>query len=90
MTREEHLAIIKKANKDYYENDSPNMSDEEYDALYHDYIDKYGEEDLNFVAGNVSKGLKPFKHTANMSSLDKVKYYETDKLKKKLEKLFQY
>ena len=88
MTREEHLAIIKKANKDYYENDSPNMSDEEYDALYHDYIDKYGEEDLNFVAGNVSKGLKTFKHTANMSSLDKVKYYETDKLKKKLEKLY--
>ena len=88
MTREEHLAIIKKANKDYYENDSPNMSDEEYDALYHDYIDKYGEEDLNFVAGNVSKGLKTFKHTANMNSLDKVKYYETDKLKKKLEKLY--
>lgn len=49
MTREEHLAIIKKANKDYYENDSPNMSDEEYDALYHDYIDKYGNDDLNFV-----------------------------------------
>ena len=88
MTREEHLAVIKEANKDYYENDSPKMSDEEYDALYHDYIDKYGGEDLNFVAGNVSKGLKPFKHIANMSSLDKVKYYETDKLKKKLEKLY--
>ncbi|MBQ1416631.1 MAG: hypothetical protein IIY91_04875 [Selenomonas sp.] len=51
MTREEHLAAIKKADREYYELDNPVLADEEYDALRRSYIDKYGAEDLNYVPG---------------------------------------
>ncbi|MCR5447129.1 MAG: hypothetical protein K6E80_05880, partial [Schwartzia sp.] len=33
MTREEHLEAIKKADHEYYDLDTPTLSDEEYDAL---------------------------------------------------------
>ena len=88
MTKTEHLNLIKEANKAYYELDSPIMPDLEYDNLYYDYIDLYGELDLDFVAGSCVASLKPFKHTSNMNSLDKIKHSETDKLKKELDKLY--
>ena len=88
MTKNEHLQLIKDANKAYYELDNPIMSDLEYDNLYYDYIDLYGECDLNFVAGKRVESLKPFTHTANMNSLDKVKHSDTNKLHKMLNKLY--
>lgn len=88
MTKAEHLSLIKEANKAYYELDSPIMSDLEYDNLYYDYIDSYGEKDLDFVAGKRVETLTPYTHTANMNSLDKIKHSEESKLKKALEKLY--
>ena len=38
MTREEHLAAIKKADREYYELDNPVLADEEYDALRRSYM----------------------------------------------------
>lgn len=87
MTEKEMLALIKKADKDYYENDSPTMNDEDYDALRSDFIKRFGSEKLNYVAGKVSKGFKSFKHTKNINSLSKIKFFEQDKLTKEITRL---
>jgi len=71
MTREEHLAAIKKADREYYELDDPTLADEEYDALRRDYIDKYGAEDLNYVPGAATGDFDKFTHPTPVTSLSK-------------------
>ena len=71
MTREEHLATIKKADREYYELDNPVLADEEYDALRRSYIDKYGAEDLNYVPGSASGEFDKFTHPSPVTSLSK-------------------
>ena len=71
MTREEHLAAIKKADREYYELDNPVLADEEYDALRRSYIDKYGAEDLNYVPGSASGEFDKFTHPSPVTSLSK-------------------
>lgn len=88
MTRQEMLEVIKKADHEYYDNDSPFMTDAEYDKLRYDYISKYGEKDLDYIHGEIAGGLKPFKHPFEVNSLDKVKASEADKLKSMLKRLF--
>lgn len=41
MNREELLFAIKAADKAYYEDDAPTITDEAYDALRKEYIDKF-------------------------------------------------
>ncbi len=71
MTKEEHLAAIKQADKEYYDLDKPSMTDAEYDELRRSYIDQYGTEDLDYVPGNVSDKFEKFKHPHEVISLDK-------------------
>ena len=90
MTREEHLAAIKKADHEYYDLDNPAMTDAEYDQLRRSYIDKYGAEDLNYVPGGVSDSFEKFRHPTPVTSLSKWTKGvddETD-LKKQIEKLW--
>jgi len=81
----ELLNKIKEADIAYYDNDNPIMSDIEYDKLRNEYQSKYGS--LDYVPGNVKKELKPFTHTYNINSLDKIKYFEEDKLRKTIKLL---
>lgn len=71
MTKEEHLSAIKKADHEYYDLDSPSMSDAEYDELRRSYIDQYGAEDLNYVPGNASGEFEKFRHPVPVTSLSK-------------------
>lgn len=87
MTREEHLAAIKQADKAYYEKDHPLLSDTAYDELRKSYIDTYGPEDLDYTPGAVSEGFQPFHHIIPISSLAKVKADEPEKLHAWREKL---
>lgn len=70
---EQLLSRIKKADKEYYEDDNPSMSDEEYDTLRKEYIRLYGSSDLDYVPGEVSSGFIPFKHPVPVTSLGKWK-----------------
>lgn len=88
LSRQEHLEKIKQADYFYYEKNQSILSDAEYDDLRQDYIQKYGAEDLNYVAGNVTKTFLPFKHVAPVSSLSKVKAGDDKKIREAVEKLF--
>jgi len=86
MTREEHLAQIKKADAMYYgDSGEVILSDAEYDALRRDYIEKYGSEDLDYVPG-ADLGAAKFQHPHEAKSLAKIDETETDKLLAYLEK----
>lgn len=87
MTREEHLAAIKQADKAYYEKDHPLLSDAAYDELRKSYIDQYGPEDLDYTPGAVAAEFVPFHHPIPVTSLAKIKDGETEKLHKWREKL---
>lgn len=87
MTREEHLAAIKQADKAYYENDNPLLSDAAYDELRKSYIDEYGSDDLDYTPGAVAESFQPFHHPIPVTSLAKIKDGETEKLHKWREKL---
>lgn len=87
MTREEHLAVIKQADKAYYVADRPLLSDAAYDELRKSYIDTYGPEDLDYTPGAVAKEFMPFHHPVPVTSLAKIKAGETEKLHKWREKL---
>ena len=71
LSRKEHLARIQAADRAYYDQDNPIMSDAEYDALRRSYIDKYGVEDLDYVPGSVADGFEKFQHPVAVTSLGK-------------------
>ena len=57
------------------------------------YVNDVSETWLNpssflMMASNIKKGLKPFKHPTNINSLDKIKFYEKEKLNKTIKKLY--
>ena len=86
MTREEQLNTIKSADNAYYNLNNPIMTDQEYDALRTDYIEKYGSDDLNYVPGNSITSRK-FKHPIEVTSLAKVDEDEVAKLKSEIKRL---
>lgn len=86
MTREEQLNTIKSADNAYYNLNNPTMTDQEYDALRTDYIEKYSSDDLNYVPGNSITSRK-FKHPIEVTSLAKVDEDEVAKLKSEIKRL---
>ena len=86
MTREEQLNTIKSADNAYYNLNNPTMTDQEYDVLRTDYIEKYGSDDLNYVPGNSITSRK-FKHPIEVTSLAKVDEDEVAKLKSEIKRL---
>ncbi len=90
MTREEHLAVIKQADHEYYDLDNPSLSDAQYDELRRDYIDKYGAEDLNYVPGEAVDGFEKLRHPTPVTSLGKWTKGVDDEadLKAKIEELW--
>ena len=82
------LQKIKNADIAYYDNDNPIMSDEDYDNLRNEFITHFGKKELDYISGHIKKGLKPFKHPTNINSLDKIKFYEKEKLNKTIKKLY--
>ena len=86
MTREKQLNTIKSADNAYYNLNNPIMTDQEYDALRTDYIEKYGSDDLNYVPGNSITSRK-FKHPIEVTSLAKVDEDEVAKLKSEIKRL---
>lgn len=86
MTRKEQLNTIKLADNAYYNLNNPIMTDQEYDALRTEYIEKYGSDDLNYVPGNSITSRK-FKHPIEVTSLAKVDEDEVAKLKSEIKRL---
>ena len=86
MTREEQLKAIKLADNAYYNLNNPTITDQEYDALRTNYIEKYGSDDLNYVPGNSITSRK-FKHPIEVTSLAKVDEDEITKLKSEIRRL---
>ena len=76
----ELIDLINKADKAYFGNDKPIMTDKEYDALIEELTALEKESGLHFknspigrVGGEVKKGLTPVKHTKPMLSCNKTK-----------------
>src|SRR5574344_642492 len=87
MNKEEMLAKIKEADNAYYNEDNPIMDDVTYDNLRKEYIKQYGTKDLDYVPGNVSKGLQSFKHPIAVRSLNKVQYTDVQLINKEIKRL---
>ena len=86
MTRSEHLEKIREADNAYYGLAQSVMSDEEYDALRFDYIEKYGHEDLDYTPGQTISQSR-FKHPIEVTSLGKVDNSDTVSFDKEIERL---
>ncbi len=79
----ELVELLNKYAREYYELDSPTVTDEEYDKLYDELLKL--EHELGIVlpdsptkrvGGNLSKGFASFKHKQRLYSLDKSKTKE--------------
>lgn len=85
MDKKDLESLLKHHDDLYYNQDSPELSDAEYDLLKNQYTELYGE--YNYVPGNASSDSKKYKHTTNVSSLDKVQITDKEKLKSEIERL---
>lgn len=79
-------ALLKYHDDRYYNQDSPEISDAQYDALKNSYVELYGE--YNYVPGEASDKLKKYEHTTNVSSLDKVQITDVETLKAHIHRLW--
>ena len=76
----ELIDLINDANKAYFGEDKPIMSDKEYDALVEELVNLEKETGVRFknspigkIGGEVKKGLQPVTHTKPMLSCKKTK-----------------
>lgn len=69
-TERELRQKIELADKAYYDEDKPIMSDEEYDKLRRSYEEEYGS--LDYVPGDIKNSFTPFTHPFALLSLDKL------------------
>lgn len=86
MNKEELEKLLKFHDDLYYNQDEPEISDYEYDGLKAIYVAQYGE--YNYVPGEASKNSKKYKHTTNVSSLDKVQITDEENLRSELNRLW--
>ena len=88
MNREELLNKIKEADKAYYDDDNPIMTDAEYDRLVLEYAEKYGDKDLDYVPGKIKAEFKKFEHILPLLSLAKV-YDDDENILSKLDSFLE-
>lgn len=86
LGREALAALLKYHDDLYYNQDKPELSDAEYDALKNQYVELYGEYD--YVPGQAAEDSIKFEHPVKVTSLDKVQVTEIDKLTAHLERLW--
>lgn len=79
--------LIDSYDEAYYNQEQSLVSDEEYDAIKHRYLELTGQEEYDYVPGAIENGTK-VKHSYHVSSLAKVKIVEQDKLRAELERLW--
>lgn len=84
-SKELMLQKLQEADRAYYEEDNPIMTDAEYDSLRRVFEKDFGP--LNYVPGKAVFGRK-FRHSRPVISLDKVQYKDRDELKKKVVELW--
>lgn len=70
----------------YYNQDSPEISDIEYDALKARYLELTGLEEYNYVPGEAM--FNKVEHTTPILSLDKVQITDKDKLRAEINRLW--
>lgn len=91
MSQEEEIKklkeLIDKCDQAYYNTDEELVSDTEYDALKKRYLELTGEEEYDYVPGELEKATVKVKHTEPILSLNKVKIHEKDKMRKELSTL---
>ena len=86
MEKQELQRLLNFYDDMYYNRDTNLISDEEYDSLKNQYVKLYGE--YNYVPGKASSVFKKFKHTVVVTSLDKVKISEVEKLRAEIIRLW--
>lgn len=86
MNQEELKRLLDYHDNLYYNQDDPEITDEEYDALKNEYVSKYGEYD--YVPGEATSGFQKYTHTTNISSLSKVQVTDETTLLKELQRLW--
>lgn len=84
MKRKELEELLKYHDNLYYNQDSPEITDAEYDILKNYYVEHYGE--YNYVPGKAM--FKKFRHVLPIRSLDKVNISQKELLRKHIERLF--
>ena len=87
MDINELKSLLEEYEQRYYNDKEALISDEEYNALVKKYLELTGQEEYNFVPGEIKKGKK-IKHPYPVISLAKVKITEIDKLKKEIRRLW--
>lgn len=61
---------IEEADRLYYVEDNPSITDQEYDKLRKEYEENFG--DLNYVAGDIKPDFETITHPVKLLSLDKL------------------
>lgn len=79
-------ALLKYHDDLYYNQDKPEISDYEYDALKNSYVELYGEYD--YVPGEASGDSKKYVHSTPILSLDKVQITDEVRLREEIERLW--
>lgn len=86
MNKKELEDFLNYHNHLYYDLDSPEIDDDEYNEYKDKYVEQYGE--YNYVPGNVSDSFEKYEHSTYVSSLDKVKINEEEKLRENIKRLW--
>jgi DNA ligase (NAD+) len=86
MDKQELEDFLKYHDNLYYNLDSPELTDKEYDKYKDEYISKYGE--YNYVPGIASDDFEKYNHTTYVSSLSKKQIKDEEGIRKEIERLW--
>lgn len=72
----------------YYNLDSPEISDAEYDSIKKKYLELTGKTEYDYVPGKAAADSIKYEHPVPVTSLDKVQITDEVRLRKELERLW--